>query len=322
MAEKCGFFNSNNGDRKYKAEFFAEYFASFIANGVFPNPSTGCQVMANGDMTVTVKTGKAWINGFYYHNDSDLILPIDVADGVLKRIDRIVLQYSTIDRTIKAVVRKGAFGSAPEAPVMQRNADAYELAIADITVDNGVISISQAAINDLRLSETYCGISHCIVDHVETETLFLQYQKWYIETTEDAETDLATFKSQFQAEFVAWFNTIKGILDTEMAGHLLLLIQQNAANIAINADKITTGILTPDWIGDVIPVLQTINNANVTATNTVEISLAPVATEAETLAWDDLNLKDGGQTAGSFTLKCWGTPNLINIPVVIAVRGA
>lgn len=322
MAERCGFFNSNNGDRKYKAEFFAEYFASFIANGVFPNPSTGCQVMSNGDMTVTVKTGKAWINGFYYHNDSDLILPVEVADGVLKRIDRIVLQYNIIDRTIRAAVRKGAFASTPEAPVMQRNADTYELAIADIAVDNGVISISQAAITDLRLSETYCGISHCIVDHVETETLFLQYQQWYIETTEDAETDLATFKSQFQAEFVAWFNTIKGILDTEMAGHLLLLIQQNAANIATNADKITSGILTPDWIGDVIPVLQTINNANVTATNTVEISLSPDATEAQTVAFDDLNLKDGGQTAGSFTLKCWGTPNLINIPVVITVRGA
>ncbi|WP_414733444.1 hypothetical protein [Acetobacterium carbinolicum] len=322
MAEKSGFFNSANGDRKYKADFFAEYFGTFISNGIFPNPSTMCQVMANDDMTVTVKAGKAWINGYYYNNDSDLILPIDVADGLLKRIDRIVLQFSTIDRTIRAVVRKGAFASTPEAPVMLRNADVYELALADIAVNNGVISVSQSAITDLRLSEAYCGISHCIVDHVETETLFLQYQQWYLETTEDAESDLATFKSQFHDEFVVWFNTIKGILDTETAGNLLFLIQQNAANIATNEDKITNGTLTPSWTGSAIPYTQIINNENVTATNIVEISLAPSATEAQTVAFDDLNLKDGGQTSGAFTLKCWGTTNLIDVPVVITVRGA
>lgn len=322
MAEKCGFFNSNNGDRKYKAEFFAEYFASFIANGVFPNPSTGCQVMSNGDMTVTVKTGKAWINGFYYNNDSDMILPIEVADGVLKRIDRIVLQYNIIDRTIRAVVRKGVFASMPVAPVMQRDADAYELAIAEIYIANGAVSISQAAITDLRLSETYCGISHGIVDHIETETLFLQYQSWYAATTGQAETDIAQIKTDYQNSFDLWFASIQNILDSNAAGNLLNLINANAASIATNADKITSGTITTSWTGTAVPFTQTISNSNVAATNTVEISLAPTATEAETLAWDDLNLKDGGQTAGAFTLKCWGTPNLINIPVVITVRGS
>lgn len=105
-------------------------------------------------------------------------------------------------------------------------------------------------------------------------------------------------------------------------GNLLLLINQNAANIAINADKITSGTITQSWTGAAVPYTQTISNANVTATNTVEISLSPAATEAQTVAFDDLNLKDGGQTSGAFTLKCWGTTNLINIPVVMTVRGA
>ena len=55
MAEKSGFFNSVNGDRRYKADFFAEYFASFIGNGIFPNPSTGIQVISNANMSVTLK---------------------------------------------------------------------------------------------------------------------------------------------------------------------------------------------------------------------------------------------------------------------------
>ena len=48
--EKSSFFNSVSGDRKYKAEDWASYFASFIGNGVFPVPSTGLQVVAGNGM--------------------------------------------------------------------------------------------------------------------------------------------------------------------------------------------------------------------------------------------------------------------------------
>ena len=68
--EKSSFFNSVSGDRVYRAEEWAEYFASFIGNGVFPVPSSGLQVVAGSGMAVTVKTGKAWING-YFRNASN-----------------------------------------------------------------------------------------------------------------------------------------------------------------------------------------------------------------------------------------------------------
>ena len=45
--EKTRHNNSVAHDRTYKAEDWAEYFASFIGNGVFPVPSTGLQVVAN-----------------------------------------------------------------------------------------------------------------------------------------------------------------------------------------------------------------------------------------------------------------------------------
>ncbi len=59
--QKSMFFNSSQGDRVYKAEDWADYFSSFIGNGVFPNPSSGLQVMALTGMEVTVRIGKAWI---------------------------------------------------------------------------------------------------------------------------------------------------------------------------------------------------------------------------------------------------------------------
>ena len=62
--QKSSFFNSVSGDRKYKAEDWAQYFASLIGNGVFPQPSTGLQVVAGESMDVTVHAGNAWINGY------------------------------------------------------------------------------------------------------------------------------------------------------------------------------------------------------------------------------------------------------------------
>ncbi len=201
---RSGFFNSVNQDRKYNASDFAEYFASFISSGVFPNPSTNLQVMANNDMTVTVKPGKAWINGYILINDDDYILTLDPADGVLNRIDRIVARYDIVDREIRLEVKKGTFASSPVAPTLQRDADTYELALADIYVAKGAVSITQANITDLRFNTELCGIVKGTVDQIDTTDLFAQYQ----------------------TAFNDWFQELKDVLDDNTAANLLNLINQ------------------------------------------------------------------------------------------------
>jgi len=183
---RSGFFNSVNQDRKYNASDFAEYFASFISSGVFPNPSTNLQVVAQTipDMTVIVRPGKAWINGYILINDDDYVLQLDPADGVLNRIDRVVARYDVEDREIRIEIKKGTFASAPEPPSLQRDADAYELGLADIYVAAGAVSITQANITDLRLNTDLCGIVHGTVNQVDTTTLFNQYQTWFQQATE------------------------------------------------------------------------------------------------------------------------------------------
>lgn len=232
MAETSGFFNSVGGDRKYDADFFSQYFADFISNGVYPNPSTMCQIIANNNMTVTEKAGNAYINGMKYKNDGDNILTIDIADGVLKRIDRIVLRYTVLNREIKAYVKKGAFASTPVAPTLQRDADAYELGLADIYIAAGATSISQANITDLRLNNTYCGIVHGVIDQVDTTTLFNQYQAWYQETTGQAQVDIADLQEKFANDFNAWFTSVRDTLSTDAAGNLLNLINTHTTDIS------------------------------------------------------------------------------------------
>lgn len=217
--EKSSFFNSVSGDRKYKAEDWASYFSSIIGNGVFPIPSTGLQVVAGNGMQVTVKPGKAWTNGYFYNNTSDLALTLATADGVLKRIDRIVIQWNLTDRTIRAKIKSSSFNAYPTAPTLQRDADIYELALADVYVGAGVTAITQSNITDQRLNTYLCGVVAAAVDQIDTESFNAQLQAWFQE-----------YSSNAQDEFQTWFDGIKDILDENTASNLLNMIQNLTAS--------------------------------------------------------------------------------------------
>lgn len=236
MAITSGLFNSINGDRAYDEKWFALYFATFIGNGVFPNPSTGLQVYANINMTTKVRTGQGWINGYFIVNQGDYILQHDNADGVLKRIDRVVMKLNHLKREIEIVVKKGAFASNPVAPALQRDTDAYELALADVLINNGATQITQANITDQRLNTALCGVVHGTVDQVDTTTIFNQYQAWFAQTTQNVAIDLEIWKQHTKDDFDTWFDSIKGILDGDVAGNLAAHIAQLEVDFS-NHDK-------------------------------------------------------------------------------------
>lgn len=240
--EKSFVFNSVNGDRKYKAEEFRDYFASFIGNGVFPNPATGLQVIANNnDMTITVKSGKAWINGAIYTNTDDLILKIDIADSVLKRIDRVVLRMDRVERNITCKVKKGTFDSNAVPQTLQRDSDAYELCIAEIKVDAGAISILQSKIIDTRLNSELCGIVTQTVKTIDTTELYRQLQAYITEHSKDFDSWLQSMKTHYEEDFNNWFDTIKGVLDGDTAGNLanqILDLKKRIENIDLTATKV------------------------------------------------------------------------------------
>lgn len=281
--EKCSFFNSVSGDRKYKAEDWAGYFASFIGNGVFPVPSTGLQAVAGEAMTVNLYAGSAWVNGYFYRNTADLTLSLPTADGVLKRIDRIVVRWNLTDRKIYAAVKSGAPSDAPSAPALQRDADAYELCLADVLVSAGATAISQADITDQRLSTSLCGVVAGVVDQIDTEAFNAQLQAWFgVYKTESLEdynglvsymdslklrgdvqyTNLTTYMSAFESaaenDFGAWFAMLQNVLDKDAAGHLLNLITNLTARVdmveAVLFNDITTNpfLILFDDLNDVV----------------------------------------------------------------------
>lgn len=230
--EKSSFFNaqmdaSGEYDREYLAEDFASYFSKFISNGVFPNPSTGLQVIAadTPNMTVTLSVGYGYINGYKYENTTPLTFSIGVADGVLNRKDAIFIRYSKLGRAIKAYKIAGTPGASAVAPSVVRTEDYYDLCVAIISVNAGITAIPQSLIEDTRLNTSLCGIVTGLVEQVDTTTLYNQIQ-----------SDLAEFKTVSQAEFDAWFEDINSKLGTEPA---TALQQQVDALDAAKMDKTT-----------------------------------------------------------------------------------
>jgi len=204
LAEKSTFFNSVTGDRKYKAEDIAAHFAKLITNGVYPS---GTQLQATEDtgMDVTISSGSAWINGYAYHNDNDFTLTFDAADGVLNRIDRIVVRWGRVARSINLAIIKGTPASSPTAPTIVRSADYYDLSIATVAIGAGITAITQAMITDTRGDNTVCGFVSSLI-----------------------QPDTSAWFAQFESAFNAWFETVQDILDEEVAGNLLNMINDLA----------------------------------------------------------------------------------------------
>ena len=75
MAFYSGFFNSKGLDRTYTAEDFTSYLSSIICNGILDTYGQMFKLTAaNSGLGVVLGTGKAWINGHYFINDSRYVI--------------------------------------------------------------------------------------------------------------------------------------------------------------------------------------------------------------------------------------------------------
>ena len=276
-------------DRAEDASFYAKYFSQFISNGVFPNPSTNMQVLAMEGMKVKVELGVCYINGYMGWVETPEVLEIEESD-FQSRIDRIVARLDFVDRSIKLFVKKGEALGNPIPPELQREYDIYEIGLADIRVNANEIEITQENITDLRLNTEICGIVANQLQHVDTTTLFNQYQDWLRRVTGEAEADLKQKKEAFEdylnslkllfsEDFNNWFQGIKDTLSGDIAGNLLNLINVNRDLINTNKEKINTKadlprskeitLLSSNWVQneETKKYENTIQNENITTTD-------------------------------------------------------
>ena len=272
---RSGFFNSEiTGydaenmpifDRAEEASFFAKYFSQFISNGVFPNPSTNMQVLADTGMQVKVSIGTCFINGYMGWVENAETFTIEESD-TQARIDRLVARLDFDNREIQCYVKKGTAAGNPVAPVLQRDYDMYEIGLADIRVNANAIEIKQENITDLRLNTDLCGIVAVPLQHVDTTTLFNQYQDWLKNATEQGEEDLQLTQEQLEQQFNTWFETVQDTLSGDTAGNLLNLINTKA-----DKKKVYNVSIDGNWSGELAPYTKTVTVQGLNSTDIVNM---------------------------------------------------
>lgn len=272
---RSGFFNSEiTGydaenmpifDRAEEASFFAKYFSQFISNGVFPNPSTNMQVLADTGMQVKVSIGTCFINGYMGWVENAETFTIEESD-TQARIDRIVARLDFDNREIQCHVKKGTAAGNPVAPELQRDYDMYEIGLADVRVNANVIEIKQENITDLRLNTDLCGIVVVPLQHVDTTTLFNQYQDWLKNATEQGEIDLQLTQEQLEGQFNTWFETVQNTLSGDTAGNLLNLINTKA-----DKKKVYNVSIDGNWAGELAPYTKTVTVQGIKDTDVVNM---------------------------------------------------
>lgn len=272
MAFTCGFFNSQNGDRKYNAEQMASIFDGLIKDGVYDTVGDIFAVTPGTGMQVRVGSGRAWFDHTWSNNDAQYPLAITAADVSLPRYDAVVLETNHSDtvRTNRLRVLTGTPASNPAKPTMASSANVKQHPLAYIRVPAGATAIKQSMI------QVVVGTSECpfVTGIIETAQIDALFQQW-------------------NGEFDEWFDNLKAQLSDNVVANLQNQINQkvNKSDVATTAD-INAGTSTTKWvtpkglrdsgidgkqIGDIVTTVRTNLGSNYVLANgdTVEQSTYP-----------------------------------------------
>lgn len=185
-------------DRVYKAEDWAWYFATFIANGVFPQPSDGLQVIAYSGMEIRVNAGYAFINGYAFRNPATYSITLDTADGAQNRIDRVIVRWDLPQRDMYITVLKGAPSAKPLATALTRNTEIWELALADVYIAKGVTKIQTKDITDQRFNSSLCGIVTGTVEQIDASVLTKQFNDFFSTYSQAVLDEFSVYKQDME----------------------------------------------------------------------------------------------------------------------------
>lgn len=175
----------NNRDEYVGAEYAMRWLHG-RTSGVFAANNNAAVAAAQNSMAVTVSDGLGWItdsdaNGVVWWNDTEkttgakMQLTIDAADGVLNRIDRVIVEWKTTDYADLPEIKilKGTAASTAAAPALTNNTTVRQISLAKISIAAGTTAITASMITDERLDTSVCGL---VTESVTADTSVINAQ--------------------------------------------------------------------------------------------------------------------------------------------------
>lgn len=274
MSVTYGFYNSLNGDRKYNAIQMGSIFDGLIGDGVFATVGNALVVKAANGNTVNVDTGKAWFNHTWTVNDAILPIELPEADILLDRIDAVVLEVNASPMVRQNTIKflKGTASSTPKRPAMENSEEVHQYPLCYIYRKYGTTAIAQADITPMVGSEETPFVT-ALLQTVSLDVLLGKWQDELDQFVDNQTQEIDTWVANEESEFNEWFAGLKEVLDGNVAGNLLNLIQTKADIPLVTS----VSLLAEGWTGDESPFKQNITIANAPTNSQVSIQLSDTA---------------------------------------------
>ncbi len=229
MALRYGYFDSDiigvddEGmpifDRAETSDLFALLFAKLVSDGVLAQPADCFRVVGTGSgMKVEIQPGFGMVKGHFAYNDEKMPLDIQPAPKKYGRIDRVVLRCNYLERMVEIIVKTGTEAAKPVPPALIRPSagDYYELCLAEIRLSARQEKITQSSITDRRPDSSVCGYITQLIDHLDTDVFFTQFNAFYREFVDKSEASYAQFTQmaqdayqKFNTDIMAYFAALK-----------------------------------------------------------------------------------------------------------------
>ena len=241
MGEYANFYNSENGDRVYDADSFAEWLRPFFRNGVFKDE---LRVTANDDMSITVSAGNAYVNGKMKFFENPQTFVVEAANANLSRIDNVIMRRDDVNRDFTIFIQKGAFSSEPVAPAITRENGVYDLVLAQIYVEAATITIKQKNITDTRPDLNLCGYVASTITQMDFKQFTAQWEDYISNFKKENEDSYSTwennrkeivqnFEDDSETQFNQWFAGIRQQLDVNADARLTELTNEHESRLAL-----------------------------------------------------------------------------------------
>lgn len=156
MSITYGFYNSQNGDRKYSADDFSGLFDCLLSDGIFSNHGASFKVEPNGGYQVAVGSGRAWLDGTWTFNDNIFTVNVPSANSsIYYRAHTIVIEVDVKNRvnSIKCLSGDSAsdLGSVVYPTITRDTVNGiYQHPLCDILITPGLSAITASQITDRR----------------------------------------------------------------------------------------------------------------------------------------------------------------------------
>lgn len=179
-----GFYDSQNGDRRYNAEQFTSLFDGIILDGIFMSIGDRFNVTVSPDdpMELLVGSGRAWFDHSWSWNKSHMILPVELGAVNLPRKDLVVLEVDQPNRINSIKIIKGEPAKEPVAPtpIHLEKFNQYPLAI--VTVPKDCSQLEQGFIEN-RIGTSDCPFVTGPLETINADALLAQWddqwERWY-----------------------------------------------------------------------------------------------------------------------------------------------